>query len=59
MIAPQATVCGEKRLMGPYYGSVVPHRDMPMLLHIHDERTLTLDELVTVYHCLDQIQKKK
>lgn len=56
-VPTQAMVYGEKRLIGSFYGSVVPRRDMPMLLRLYDEGKLKLDELITARYRLDQINE--
>ena len=55
--SPQPLVRSEKRLVGSFYGSIVPRRDMPMLLGLYDEGKIKLDELITAHYRLDQINE--
>jgi S-(hydroxymethyl)glutathione dehydrogenase / alcohol dehydrogenase len=47
----------EKQVIGSYYGSSIPHKDMPKLLGLYDEGKLKLDELITATYRLDQINE--
>lgn len=47
----------ERRVIGSFYGSIVPRVDMPRLLQWHDEGKLKLDELITQTYRLDQINE--
>jgi S-(hydroxymethyl)glutathione dehydrogenase/alcohol dehydrogenase len=47
----------EKQLIGSFYGSSHPHKDMPKLLTLYDEGKLKLDELITKTYRLDEINQ--
>jgi S-(hydroxymethyl)glutathione dehydrogenase/alcohol dehydrogenase len=53
----QDIVRTEKRLIGSYYGSSNPRKDMPRLLELYDEGKIKLDELITRTYRLDQINQ--
>ena len=50
-------VMQEKRLIGSLYGSGKVRRDIPLLLDLHKEGKLKLEELVTRTYRLDQINE--
>ena len=50
-------VRSERQLIGSFYGSSIPHQDMPKLLNLYDEGKLKLDELITRTYRLDQINE--
>jgi S-(hydroxymethyl)glutathione dehydrogenase/alcohol dehydrogenase len=56
-IAPHEMVFSEKQLIGSFYGSSVPHRDMPRLLELYRDKKLKLDELITRTYRLDEINQ--
>lgn len=56
-IPAQALAFSEKRILGCFYGSIVPRVDMPRFLQWHDEGKLKLDELITETYRLDQINE--
>jgi len=47
----------EKQLIGSYYGSSIPHVDMPKLLGLYDEGKIKLDELITRTYRLEEINE--
>lgn len=47
----------EKRLLGCFYGSVVPRRDFPKYLQWYAEGKLKIDQLITAHYRLDQINE--
>ena len=53
----QQLIYSEKRLIGSYYGSSVPRRDMPKFLKLYDEGKLKLDNLITQTYRLEQINQ--
>lgn len=56
-LSPQPMVRSERKLIGSFYGSIVPRRDMPMLLNLYDEGKIKIDELITARYTLDQINE--
>ncbi len=48
---------GERKLMGSFFGSCLPSEDMPYLLGLYSEKKLMLDELVTQYYELEEINE--
>lgn len=56
-LSPQPLVRTEKRLVGSYYGSIVPRKDIPHLLTLYDQGEIQLDELITSTYRLDQINE--
>lgn len=56
-IPAQALAFSEKRILGCFYGSIVPRVDMPRFLQWHDEGKLKLDELITQTYRLEQINE--
>lgn len=56
-ISPQNLAFSEKRILGSFYGSIVPRVDMPRFLQWYDEGKLKLDELITQTYRLDQINE--
>ena len=56
-IPAQSLTFSEKRIIGSFYGSIVPRIDMPRLLQWHEEGRLKLDELITQTYGLAQINQ--
>ena len=56
-IPAQHLVFTEKRIIGSFYGSCQPRVDMPKLLQLYTEGKLKLDELITKYYRLDEINE--
>jgi alcohol dehydrogenase len=47
----------ERKIKGSYMGSVVPRRDIPLLADLYDSGRIKLDELVSRYVRLDQVNE--
>jgi alcohol dehydrogenase len=45
----------ERKIHGSYMGSVVPRRDIPMLVDLYSSGRIKLDEIVTRYLRLEDI----
>lgn len=56
-VPAQNLTFSEKRIIGSFYGSIVPRVDMPRMLQWYDEGKLKLDELITQTYRLDQINE--
>ncbi|GBC71063.1 NDMA-dependent alcohol dehydrogenase [Candidatus Calditenuaceae archaeon HR02] len=47
----------ERRIVGSYMGSIVPRRDIPMLVNLFARGVIRLDEVVTGYLKLDELNE--
>ncbi|MCZ6672225.1 MAG: zinc-binding dehydrogenase, partial [Verrucomicrobia bacterium] len=47
----------ERKLTGSFFGSCLPSEDMPYLLNLYKQKKLMLDELVTQYYELEEINQ--
>jgi S-(hydroxymethyl)glutathione dehydrogenase/alcohol dehydrogenase len=47
----------EKKITGSFFGSCLPSEDMPYLLDLYRQKKLKLDELVTNYYELEEINQ--
>ncbi len=47
----------EKKITGSFFGSCLPSEDMPYLLDLYRQKKLKLDELVTQYYQLEEINQ--
>ena len=47
----------ERKITGSFFGSALPSEDMPYLLGLYKEKKLMLDELVTQYYELEDINQ--
>jgi len=55
MIPSSFLVDEERKIYGSYMGSVVPRRDIPMLVDLYSSGRIKLDEIVTRYLSLEDI----
>lgn len=47
----------ERKLTGSFFGSCIPKEDMPFLLGLYRQKKLMLDELITQYYELEEINQ--
>lgn len=47
----------ERKITGSFFGSCLPGEDMPYLLELYKQKKLKLDELVSKYYKLDEINQ--
>jgi alcohol dehydrogenase len=58
LVLPSWTIVGEERVVtGAYMGSVVPRRDIPMLLELYASGRIKLDEIITDTIKLEEINE--
>jgi alcohol dehydrogenase len=58
LVVPSWLIVGEERVItGAYMGSVVPKRDIPMLLELYASGRIRLEEIITDTITLDQINE--
>jgi len=53
----QQLTMSQRKLMGSFYGSAIPHVDMPKILTWYDEGKLKIGELITATYALDQVNE--
>jgi len=51
----QQLTMSQRKLIGSFYGSAIPHVDMPKILTWYDQGKLKIDELITAKYTLDQV----
>lgn len=56
-IPAQHFVSTERQIIGSFYGSCQPRVDMPKILELYTDGKLKLDELITRYYKLEQINE--
>jgi len=51
----QQLTMSQRKLIGSFYGSAIPHIDMPKILTWYEQDRLKIDELITATYTLDRV----